>query len=257
MTKRGKDPKVHQSRRPTILRSNANGVYAFLCRISWRLPEGERLEGKRILDCGAAGALPPLAVFAEQGMDCVGIDISEPRLEQSRAFASKRDLPIEFLQGDMRSLPFDDESFDYVYEDNSIFHLGHSDTTQAISEMCRVLRPGGLAQFEVVSRDSWPRSPFGEERARGEFWMVIDEEAECHSMFDDDEADALISFGNLLSKVQTISTECGDCLSEEDWNKLHLEAPKACSLDEWMAAYPRRMELIRYIVWRLLVEKPG
>ena len=246
--------------RPTVLRGNASSVYAFLTQIAAHLRKGELLDGLRILDCGAAGAVPPLSIFAEQKMDCVGIDISEERIEQSRAFAAKRNLAIEFVLGDMRSLPFEDGSFDHVYEHNSICHLGHADTARAISEMRRVLKPGGVAQFEIVSRSCWPLSSFGEERGRGEFWMSFGENASdeaCHSLFADDEIEPLLAPWKILSKVNSLSHRRGDYLSEKDWAELHAEAPMSCTPDEWMAVYPRRMDLLKYITWTFLVEKPA
>ena len=51
---------------PTILRTNAPAVYQFLCILNASLESGENLRGKKILDCGAGGPVPPLAIFAEQ-----------------------------------------------------------------------------------------------------------------------------------------------------------------------------------------------
>ena len=246
--------------KPTILLSNRISVYAFLSRIAGRLAKGESLQGKRILDCGAAGKMPPLAIFAEQGMDCVGIDISEPRLGQSRAFAEAQGLSIDFIEGDMRALPFEDESFDYVYETNSICHLRHADTAQAVSEMSRILKPGGLAQFGVVSRESWPLSSFGVERERGEFWMAFGDDPadeECHSMYAEDETGPLLEGWKVLTKLRSESHGRGDYLGMDDWAKLHPEAPTNCSLDAWMDVYPRRMDLLQYVHWTFLVEKPA
>jgi SAM-dependent methyltransferase len=50
------------------------------------------------------------------------------------------------LPADALRLPFDDDSFDVVYSLSSIEHFGgHDRAAEAVREMARVLRPGGVA----------------------------------------------------------------------------------------------------------------
>jgi SAM-dependent methyltransferase len=243
--------------RPTILRANATGVYRFLNLIRGRLAEGETLEGRRILDCGAGGRVPPLSIFAEQGMDCVGIDISEGQVEAARAYAAAHELPIEFRLGDMREIPFPDASFDYVYEHFSMCHLSKADTARAIEEIRRALKPAGTAFLGVISSESWPLSFYGEEREPGEFWMVEGGEEARHSVFTDEECQQLVSGWEVLSKERVVFHHGGEDLTDEAWQELHEEAPQAVSGEVWRALYPRRRDVFRYVHAYYLLRKPS
>ena len=148
-----------------VLRMNATPVYRFLSLINTLRVQGEARAGRKILDCGAGGPIPPLALFHQQGYDCWGIDLSDEQLQEARDFCQEQAMPLHLRQGDMRCLPFDDETFDYIYEHYSMRHLSKQDTAGAVGEMFRVLRKGGLCFLGVVSMDSWPRSLYGEERA--------------------------------------------------------------------------------------------
>jgi len=242
--------------RPTILRPNASPVDRFLSVLNASLDEGDALEGKKILDCGAGGPVPPLAIFAEQGMDAYGIDISPDQVERSRAFCREVGLPMQLDVGDMRSLPFEDGSFDYVYEHYSMCHLSKADTARAIAEMHRVLKPGGIALLGVVSQDCWPLSSYGEERAPGERWMDEHDRLVCHSLFTDREADALVSAWDIAWKERITLHVGGGSATKDAWMDLYEEAPAPCAREEWAKQYPDRRNLYRYVHLYYFLNKP-
>jgi len=241
---------------PTILRMNATTVYRFLSFIKAKLPEGDALRGGRILDCGAGGRIPPLAIFAEQGMDCVGIDISEEQVEAARVFASESGLPLEFRVGDMREIPFPDASFDYVYEHFSMCHLSVMDTLQAVREMYRVLRPGGLAFFGVISSESWPISNYGEEREPGEYWMVEGGREVFHVLFSDAQARDLANPWEVLLKERAVLHAGGEETTKDEWAALRLESGFAGTAEEWMEEFDSRGDRYRYVHAYYYVRKP-
>ena len=176
-----------------ILRRNAIPVYGFLSLAQSLRSKREAPAGSRILDCGAGGPLPPLALFHQQGFDGWGVDLGSDALGSAQAFCDEQGLHLRLQQGDMRRLPFRDESFDYVYEHYAMCHLSKRDTTRAVREMQRVLRKGGLCFLGVIASDSWPHSLFGEEREPGEFWgHELGDELSLHSVFDDVEATQLV-----------------------------------------------------------------
>ena len=73
-----------------------------------------------------------------------GLDFCEPMLEQARAKREKKQLGSEdnqFLHGDCLQLPFADESFDLITISFGLRNL--ADREKGLSEMQRVLRPGG------------------------------------------------------------------------------------------------------------------
>jgi len=242
--------------KPTILRPNASPVDRFLSVLKTSLDEGDSLEGKKILDCGAGGRVPPLAIFAEQGMDAYGIDISPEQIERSRTFCQETGLPIQLDVADMRSLPFGDVFFDYVYEHYSMCHLNKADTAQAIAEMHRVLKPGGIAFLGVVSQDCWPLSSYGEEREPGERWMTEDGKLVCHSLFTDREADALVSGWDVAWKERITLHVGGESVTQEEWMDLHEEAPRPCTREEWDQHYPDRQNFYRYVHLYYFLNKP-
>jgi SAM-dependent methyltransferase len=51
------------------------------------------------------------------------------------------------VKADLRKLPFDDESYDFVFASHVLEHV--DDDRRAVSEVARVLRPGGIAILPV------------------------------------------------------------------------------------------------------------
>lgn len=242
--------------KPPILRPNTSPLYGFLSLMAASLTEGEQLAGREILECGAGGSVPPLALFAQHGMMTYGIDVSEEQLKPAYRFVKRNALSIHLQRGDMRSIPFPTERFDYVYEHFALCHLSHADTARTVQEMLRVLKPGGLAFLGVISTDSWPLSMFGEEQARGEFRSVEDEQDRYHSVFTDDEAARLVGSWELLSRKKVIDYVGGRDLTEANWVALHAQAPEPCSLADWMLRYPSRHSLCRYAHLYYTLRKP-
>jgi demethylmenaquinone methyltransferase/2-methoxy-6-polyprenyl-1,4-benzoquinol methylase len=100
--------------------------------------------GDRVLDaCCGTGDLA-LAAAAEGGQ-VTGLDFSLAMLER----AGRKSAEIEWLQGDLLALPFEDGSFDAVTVGFGVRHA--EDLDAALRELRRVLRPGGrLAVLDIV-----------------------------------------------------------------------------------------------------------
>ena len=241
-----------------VLRPNAIPVYGFLSTIVARQSrEGASPRGK-VLDCGAGGPLPPLALFHQHGFEAWGIDTSEEQLERARQFCQEQGIELNLRRGDMRRIPFADESFDYVYEHYSMCHLSKQDTAQAVGEMVRVLRRGGLCFLGVISLDSWPKAAFGEEREAGEYWMEEGGHGLIrHSMFADGEADDLVSAFEILSKEKhaTYLRETAGETSLQEWMELHEEGD-GYSAEEWRAKYEARKNAFQYVHLFYILRKP-
>jgi ubiquinone/menaquinone biosynthesis C-methylase UbiE len=242
-----------------ILRMNATPVYRFLSLIHTLQAQGEAPEGRRILDCGAGGPLPPLALFDQHGFDCWGIDLSEEQLRKAEEFCQEQGVDLDLRQGDMCSLPFDDESFDYVYEHYSMCHLSKPDTARAIGEMHRVLRKGGLCFLGLISRDSWPIALYGEEREPGEFWMIEHgDELTRHSLFSDEEAAQLVANWEieLHEKYVRHMRAMAEEKTPEEWMDLLDEAPDGTTSEAWGERYEKRMQAFRYVHTYYFLRKP-
>ena len=232
-----------------VLRPNAVPVYGFLSMLAAQgIPDGKAPKPK-VLDCGAGGPVPPVALFARQGFEAFGVDISEMQLEKARQFCQVHGVSVDLRQADMRDLPFDDAAFDYIYEHYSMCHLSKADTAKAVSEMQRVLKPGGMAFLGVISADCWPKSLFGEEKAPGEFWMMEDDEPALHSMFSDAEADRLAADWEIVSKSKQVRYLREDALEMgiAEWMVLLDELDEGCTQDEWRARYADRANIFQYV----------
>jgi ubiquinone/menaquinone biosynthesis C-methylase UbiE len=93
-------------------------------------------QGSRLADLGCgSGVFTNL--LQQRGFRVVGLDISPKMTEIGR-----RSFPnVEFLEGDVESLPFPSASFDGVLLSGIIHHL--PDPKRCAAEIFRVLRPGG------------------------------------------------------------------------------------------------------------------
>jgi SAM-dependent methyltransferase len=94
---------------------------------------GERLQGKVLVDgCGVGTYLSKLVPLS--GM-AVGLDIELPRVQESLEFT-----PNVFCAAG-ENVPLTSDSFDLVFSHEVLEHV--QDDQKAISEMVRVLKPGG------------------------------------------------------------------------------------------------------------------
>ena len=236
----------------TILRPNATPVYGFLSFIHKEIASNG-LSSRKILDCGAGGPLPPLALFHQHGFETWGIDTSEEQLDKANQFVAGTGMELHLQIGDMRCIPFPDESFDAVYEHFSMCHLSKVDTAIAIHEMYRVLKPGGFCFIGFISTDCWPRSFFGGEREPGEYWGEEDgRQNVLHSMFTDEETSKLVSGWKIVKKEKQVQylREAAEQTSFEEWMGLFREAGSECvpaSSESWKEQYQQRVEKFRYV----------
>lgn len=100
-------------------------------------------DGSRILDVGCgSGFFTRLLASGPEQVWATGIDLEVPCIEYARDAAARRGLDIEFLVGDALDLPFEDESFDIVASHTFLTII--PDPQRAMSQMLRVLRPGGV-----------------------------------------------------------------------------------------------------------------
>jgi ubiquinone/menaquinone biosynthesis C-methylase UbiE len=70
-----------------------------------------------------------------------GLDISQSFVEIARKNAVTAGVRVEFRQGDAANMPFESESFDFLFCQAAFKNF--TQPVKAISEMYRVLRPGG------------------------------------------------------------------------------------------------------------------
>lgn len=111
--------------------------------------------GKRFLDVGCGGGRYSIALAHLGAAAVTGVDVSRQAVRDARHRAN--DLrQVTFQIASAEALPFDDRSFDGVICSGVIHHLVHP--VEAIAEIARVLRPGGMAYLLVYASGGlrWP-----------------------------------------------------------------------------------------------------
>jgi ubiquinone/menaquinone biosynthesis C-methylase UbiE len=84
-----------------------------------------------------------------------GVDFSPAMLDQARDCARRLGRAVDLREGDAHALEFPDGSFDTVVCTFSL--CGIADDRQAVAEMWRMLRPGGLLLLaDHVVSSAWP-----------------------------------------------------------------------------------------------------
>lgn len=106
-----------------------------------------------LLDCGCGDGrfLAAIARRLDRPARLVGSDLSERILATAKQTVAREaaDAPVDFVRANAEALPFSAESFDRVLSVQVIEHL--LDPRRGITEMARVLRPGGTL---VISTDN-------------------------------------------------------------------------------------------------------
>lgn len=113
---------------------------------------GEASRG-RLIDV-ACGPGVVTAALAPHAAAVVAFDATEQMLAQAKERCAKAGVRnVEFKSGDAEHLPFADAQFDGAVTRAALHHF--ADPQRAISEMFRVLRPGGVAVFaDVISSEN-------------------------------------------------------------------------------------------------------
>jgi demethylmenaquinone methyltransferase / 2-methoxy-6-polyprenyl-1,4-benzoquinol methylase len=101
--------------------------------------------GERILDI-AAGTGTSSAAIAKSGAEVIAFDFSPGMIAQGRT----RHPDLEFVEGDAQQLPFGDDEFDAVTISFGLRNV--EDPRRALTEMYRVLKPGGRVVVCEFSR---------------------------------------------------------------------------------------------------------
>ncbi len=119
----------------------------FQAKTGITLPE---LEGRRVLDAGCGGGRYS-KVCGEAGATVVGADHSDA-VSKARRLCSH--LPgVAFLQADLKRLPLERESFDFVFSIGVMHH--DADTKAVFDAVARLVKPGGRYSVWLYRRNQW------------------------------------------------------------------------------------------------------
>jgi ubiquinone/menaquinone biosynthesis C-methylase UbiE len=81
-----------------------------------------------------------------------GLDISHTFVQIAREKARQEGVAADFHQGDAAAMPFASDSFDLIVTQAAFKNFSYPES--ALSEMHRVLRSGGTAVIQDMSRDA-------------------------------------------------------------------------------------------------------
>jgi ubiquinone/menaquinone biosynthesis C-methylase UbiE len=186
---------------------------------------GEASRG-RLLDV-ACGPGVVTAALGPNAASVVAFDATEPMLAKAKARCAAAGLTnVDFQSGDAENLPFAEAQFDGVVTRAAVHHF--ADPRRAITEMFRVLRPGGRAVIvDVISSEEANESKLHNaiERLRDPSHVRMLPASEL--------------------RTAAVRSGFGD-LQETTWDM-------ARELEEWFSIVddPARVEPIRTVVWAL------
>ncbi len=112
----------------------------------------DRLRDQDVLEIGV-GSGSHAALLARHAKSFTGIDLTDYAVKNTSERLKCFGLAGNVLQMDAEQMSFSDSSFDFVWSWGVIHHS--SDTRRVLSEIARVLRPGGRAVTMVYHRNAW------------------------------------------------------------------------------------------------------
>jgi ubiquinone/menaquinone biosynthesis C-methylase UbiE len=96
-----------------------------------------------VLDVGSGRGNHSCALAQHFGCTVVCLDVAQFHIEQGQARAVQEGVSdrVSFVQGDIESLPFEDERFDFLWSRDMLMHVPA--LPPALAECTRVLKPAG------------------------------------------------------------------------------------------------------------------
>ncbi|ECY8166277.1 methyltransferase domain-containing protein, partial [Salmonella enterica subsp. enterica serovar Bovismorbificans] len=113
--------------------------------------------------------------WRERGSEVTALDLSLPMLQQAR----DRQAAHHYLLADIEAIPHDAEVFDLAWSNLAVQWCG--DLRDALSELYRVVRPGGVVAFTTLCQGSLPELR--------QAWQAVDNRAHANSFLPEEAID--------------------------------------------------------------------
>lgn len=111
------------------------------------------LKNSKILEIGCGmGTHAELLCKNVEDIDYTGIDITKKAVELTKKRFELKNINGKVIQADAESIPFENETFDYVWSWGVIHHS--KNTESIITEIWRVLKPGGKCNIMIYNKNS-------------------------------------------------------------------------------------------------------
>lgn len=112
---------------------------------------GVDLNGKKCLEIGV-GLGADHSELAKKGSILSGVDLTKRAINHTQRRLQLMGLKSNLNIGDAENLPFEKDSFDFVYSWGVIHHSPN--TPKAVAEIFRILKPGGKARIMIYNKYS-------------------------------------------------------------------------------------------------------
>lgn len=117
-----------------------------------KLSRYKSLKGASVLEVGCGIGMSTV-VLRQMGAKVIAGDYDEGNtLATARKIAQDFRVDDSFCKLDVRDLPFDDETFDYVHCEQVLEHIPGKDHENALKEICRVVKKGGLLFIDTENQ---------------------------------------------------------------------------------------------------------
>ena len=145
----------------------------------WQIPESDlqvlgEVKGLDVLELGCGAAQWAIALTKE-GARLTGLDNSARQLDHAREAMAKAGVDFPLVHAPAEATGLEDSSFDLVFCDFGA--MTFSDPHMTVPEVARLLRPGGLFAFSVltpIADMAWPLGDEGPgERLAIDYWEGI------------------------------------------------------------------------------------
>ncbi len=101
------------------------------------------IKNKSVIDIGCGSGRFAIALSQMGAKKVTAVDINPQGLEIAKKFANSSGITnVDFVEHNVLDLPFQDESFDFVFSKGVLHHTG--DLEKGIDEYSRVLKQGGF-----------------------------------------------------------------------------------------------------------------
>ena len=108
--------------------------------------------GAHVLEIAPGPGYLALEIARLGGFEVTGLDVSRTFVEIARENARKAGVTVDFRHGDAAAVPFEAHSFDLIVCQAAFKNF--TEPVCALDEMHRVLRPGGSAIIQDLSKDA-------------------------------------------------------------------------------------------------------
>lgn len=132
--------------------------------------------GSRVLDaaCGSGSHLPLIAELVGPQGSIAAFDLAADNIAHVDTLVTgwRNACPVEARVASLLALPYAEAEFDAVWCANALEYLSDEEVSTAVTEFCRVVRPGGMVAIKDADPGLWLFSP-GDPTLLWRMWEAV------------------------------------------------------------------------------------